>query len=209
MDAYRLVTLLGAPIVRGWGRLRVTGLDQLPPTGPVLIVANHDSYWDPVAVAVAAAPRRRRIRAMAKDSLWQRQPLAWAMREMGHIPVSRGSGDVAALEAAVAALRQGDCLGMFPEGTRSMGRALRARSGLGRIARAVPEATIVCVRITGTTDVVRFPRRPRIGVEFFRPAGGQPQPEENPARLGKRLLAEIRAGAPPIAAGRKPLPADS
>jgi 1-acyl-sn-glycerol-3-phosphate acyltransferase len=60
------------------------------------------------------------------------------------------------------------------------------------------------VRVTGTTDIVRFPRRPRIGVHFFRPESGQPQPDENPARLGKRLLAEIREGAPPVAAGRKP-----
>jgi 1-acyl-sn-glycerol-3-phosphate acyltransferase len=203
MDAYRLVTVLGAPVVRGWGRLRVTGLEELPETGPVVLVANHDSYWDPVALAVAAAPRRQPIRALAKDSLWRVPLLGRAMTQMGHIPVSRGAGDVAALEAAVAVLRRGDCLGIFPEGTRSLGRVLRARSGLGRISRAVPEATVVCARVTGTTDVVRFPRRPRITVEFFRPAAGQPQPGENAARLGKRLLAEIRNGAPPTVPGRR------
>ena len=203
MDAYRLVTLLGGPVVRWWGRLRVSGLEHLPQTGPVLLVANHDSYWDPVAIAVAAAPRRAPIRALAKDSLWRAPLLGRAMVQMRHIPVARGAGDLAALEAAIAALRQGDCLGIFPEGTRSEGRVLRARSGLGRIAQAVPEATVVCARVIGTTDVVRFPHRPRIAVEFFRPASGQPQPGENAARLGKRLLAEIREGAPPAVAGRR------
>ncbi len=91
---------------------------------------------------------------------------------MGHIPVERGASNADAMATAIAALRKGACIGIFPEGTRSLGRELRARSGVGRLAEAVPEAIIVGVRTNGTVDVVRLPKRPRITVEFYRPAGG-------------------------------------
>jgi hypothetical protein len=85
----------------------------------------------------------------------------------------------------------------LPEGTRSLGRALRARSGVGYLARAVPEATIVGVACNGTVAIPRFPRaRPRVRVEFFafdRPAIA---PEESPQQYSTRLLAQIRQRAP-------------
>jgi 1-acyl-sn-glycerol-3-phosphate acyltransferase len=92
---------------------------------------------------------------------------------------------------------------MFPEGSTSKGRTLRARSGLGRLAAAVPEAQLVLVTVEGTVDVVRFPTRPHIRVRFFAPAGGQPRPDETPAQLGARVLAELRGLAPIAACGRR------
>jgi hypothetical protein len=59
------------------------------------------------------------------------------------------------------------------------------------------------VGITGSTDFSRFPTRPRVGVRFFCPAGGQAREGEQPGDLSARLLAEIRAEIPPIAAGRR------
>src|SRR6476661_2833928 len=190
-----------SPIVRRWGRLQVSGLDHLPAEGPVLLAGNHDSYWDPVAVGLAAV-RRRQIQALAKNTLWK-PGLGPILDGMGQIPIHRGAGDAHAMDRAIEALRAGACIGIFPEGTRSKGRELRARSGLGRLAEAVPEAEIVCVAITGTTDIPRFPKRPRVTVEFFRPAGGGLQPGEDLAGLGQRLLDELRAKAPRVAAGRR------
>jgi 1-acyl-sn-glycerol-3-phosphate acyltransferase len=199
---YRGVMAVSWPIVRVWGRLEVSGLDALPAVGPVLIAANHDSYWDPIAAGVAAVGVRQ-IRALAKSSLWDAKGLGPILDGMGQIPVRRGESDAAALERAIAALRAGACIGVFPEGTRSRGRTLRARSGLGRLAAAVPEATIVCCTLEGTTDVPRFPVRPRLRVSFFRPAGGGLQPGETPGELTARLLAEIRGRAPVVACGRR------
>jgi 1-acyl-sn-glycerol-3-phosphate acyltransferase len=116
----------------------------------------------------------------------------------------RGTKDTDALERAMTELREGSCVGIFPEGTRSLGRKLRARSGVGRMAAAVPEATIVCAAVTGTTDIPRFPKRPRLKVTFFAPSGGQMQPGEDPTDLAVRVTAELRAIAPISAAGRKP-----
>jgi 1-acyl-sn-glycerol-3-phosphate acyltransferase len=199
---YRFVMAACSPIVRRWGRLRVSGLEHLPADGPVLLAGNHDSYWDPVAVGIAARPRRQ-IQALAKASLWK-PGLGRILDGMGQIPIERGSGDSGALDRAVAELRAGACIGIFPEGTRSLGRELRPRSGFGRLAAAAPEARVVCVAVTGTTDIARFPRRPRVAVRFFAPAEGGPRPGEDAAALAARLLAEIRAQAPRVPAGRRP-----
>lgn len=199
--AYRVVTAIGAPIMNRWSRLSVTGLDCLPPTGPVLIVGDHDSYWDPIAIAVAAR-KVRPIRALAKSSLWGNPVVSAFMNGMGHIPVERGVSNAEAMDTAIAELRSGACIGIFPEGTRSLGRPLRARSGVGRLAEAVPEAVAVCVRTTGAVDVVRVPKRPSVTVEFFLPSGGQLQPGESAAQFSQRLLDEIRAEAPYEVPGR-------
>ncbi|MFN2517568.1 MAG: lysophospholipid acyltransferase family protein, partial [Jatrophihabitantaceae bacterium] len=161
---YRAVVALCTPVLRAWGRLRVSGLEHFPANGPTLLIANHDSYWDPIAIAVAAR-HQRQVRALAKSTIWKVRPIGWLMDGMGHIPIERGTGDAGAIQAAVRELGAGACVGIFPEGTRSLGRDLRARSGAGRLALAVPEATIVCARVTGSTDIVRLPKRPAVSVE--------------------------------------------
>jgi 1-acyl-sn-glycerol-3-phosphate acyltransferase len=198
---YRFAMAVCSPIVRWWGRLEASGLEQLPESGPVLLAGNHDSYWDPVAVGIAGL-RRRQIRALAKSSMWKVHGLGRVLDGMGQIPIDRGAGDVHALDRAIQELRQGACIGVFPEGTRSLGRELRARSGFGRLAAAVPEAQVVCCTVTGTTDITSFPKRPRIRVRFFTPAGGGLVDGETPGELSVRLLAEIRAHAPIVSAKR-------
>lgn len=190
-----------APWAAWWGRMEVEGLEALPRSGPVLVVGNHDSNMDPVAVGVAAR-RHRQIRALAKSSLWDSRPLGGILNGMRQVPIERGKGDRGALDRAVEALRDGACIGIFPEGTRSKGRELRPRSGVGHLAAAVPETAIVCVAITGTIDYARFPRRPGAAVRFFRPTLGDYRPSEDPSGFSARLLAEIRAHAPIVSCGR-------
>jgi 1-acyl-sn-glycerol-3-phosphate acyltransferase len=191
------------PGVVWWGRLQVTGLELLPLEGPLLLVGDHDSYWDTVAAAIAAAPRRQ-IRALAKSSLWKNKLLGAVLTGMGQIPIERGSGDSRALDRAIEELRGGACIGIYPEGTRSLGRALRARSGVGYLAQAVPEATIIGGACTGTVAIPRFPRaRPHVRVEFFQFDRPAIAPEESPQQYGTRLLAQIRQRAPIEVAGRK------
>lgn len=198
---YWIVMQVGSAIMR-WSRMRVTGVECLPREGPVLLVADHDSYWDPIAIAVAAR-HVRQIRALAKSTLWKNKFVGWLMTKMGQIPVERGASNVQAMQTAVEELRKGACIGIFPEGTRSLGRELRARTGVGRLAEAVPEAEVVCVRTNGSVDVVRLPKRPSITVEFYRPAGGRMQPDESARQFADRLLAELRAGAPRELPGRR------
>jgi 1-acyl-sn-glycerol-3-phosphate acyltransferase len=198
---YRVVVRIGGAIMR-WSRLQVSGLECLPATGPVLLVADHDSYWDPIAIAVAAREVRQ-IRALAKSTLWKVKVVGALMTKMGHIPVERGASNVGAMKTAIEELRNGVCIGIFPEGTRSLGRELRAKTGVGRLAEAVPEAKVVCVRTNGSVDVVRLPKRPSVTVQFYLPAGGGMQPDETAHGFSDRLLAELREGAPREIPGRK------
>lgn len=199
---YRVALGISMPIVRRWGRLTVEGLEHVPAEGPLLIVGNHDSYWDPVVIGIAAI-KRRQIRALSKSTLWKVKGLNKVLDGMGQIPIVRGTGDADALDRAIAELRGGSCIGIFPEGTRSLGRTLRPRSGLGRLAAAVPEASIVPVAVTGTTDIPRFPTRPRLQVRFLAPDGGM-RPGESPADLAVRIVEELRTIAPVTTAGRRP-----
>lgn len=198
---YRLAMNVNKPVA-WWGRMQVEGLETLPDSGPLLIVGNHDSHWDPVMVGVAALERRQ-IRALAKSELWDVRGLGPILNGMGQIPIQRGKSDKDALAKAIEALRAGVCIGVFPEGTRSRGKVLRARSGVGRLALEVPEAHVSLVAIEGTSDLTGFPRRPRISIRFFDPVGGQPRPDEDPSELSARLLAEIRELVPPSLSYRK------
>jgi 1-acyl-sn-glycerol-3-phosphate acyltransferase len=197
--AYRAVMTASAPVVKTWGRLQVSGLEALPEEGPVLLAANHDSYWDPIAIGMAARPKRQ-IKALAKASMWKLPLVSSVLDGMGQIPIDRGKGDAGALSRAIEELRAGACIGVFPEGTRSLGRELRARSGFGRLAEAVPEAEIVCCTAVGTSGIAAFPKRPSIAVRFFRPEAGGRLPGETAAELPVRLLEEIRREAPIVSA---------
>jgi 1-acyl-sn-glycerol-3-phosphate acyltransferase len=198
---YRIAMAVNLPVAV-WGRLEATGVETLPAGGPILLVGNHDSHWDPVMIGFAAR-KRRMIRALAKSQLWDVKGLAPVLNGMGQIPIVRGAGDAQALANAIEALRGGSCVGVFPEGTRSKGREMRARSGVGRLALEVPEAHVSCVAVSGTADLTGFPRRPKIKVRFFDPVGGQPRPDEDPGELSARLLAEIRTISPPVLPYRK------
>jgi 1-acyl-sn-glycerol-3-phosphate acyltransferase len=197
---YTSVMLVATPVVRWWGRLQVVGQDLLPAKGPTILMANHDSAWDPVVVGVAV--QHRQIRALAKASLWKTKPMAWVLDHMGQIPIDRGRSDTAALTAAIDHLQRGQCIGIFPEGTVSRGRQLRFLSGAGRLALAVPGTRLLGVRVTGAVDIVRFPHRPSIRVEFFEPETGQPTRDESAIALTRRVMTEVRAQAPPALPGR-------
>jgi 1-acyl-sn-glycerol-3-phosphate acyltransferase len=197
---YATVMAIATPIVRWWGRLEVSGLDLLQTGDPTVLLANHDTAWDPVVIGVAG--RGRQIRALAKSSLWKNKLVARVLDGMGQIPIERGRGDTAALAAAISHLQDGDCIGVFPEGTISRGQSMRFLSGAGRLALAVPGTRVLGVRVTGAVDIVRFPRRPAIRVEFFEPAGGQPGPGESAIALTRRVMTEVRAAAPVALPGR-------
>jgi hypothetical protein len=87
-----------------------------------------------------------------------------------------------------------------------VGLAVRPRRRLRFLARASlwRSVTVALCAVRGTTEYARFPRRPRVGIEFFAPEGGDPRPEDTPAEVATRLLAEIRARVPPTPAGRRP-----
>lgn len=188
--------------VAWWGRLRVEGLECVPAAGPLLVVPNHDSQCDPILVGLAIKPRRR-VRFLARANLWHIPGLGAALNALQQLPVTRGIRDSAALDRAVEALSAGDAVVIFPEGGLSWGEPVRARSGVGVLAGRCPEALVVLCAVEGTTDYVRWPRRPRVVVRFMLPASGQPRPGEDPTAMAARLLKDLRDRVPPTPAGRR------
>jgi 1-acyl-sn-glycerol-3-phosphate acyltransferase len=197
---YRLAGILLAPLGR-WGRVGVEGLELVPATGPVLLVATHDSQMDPLLIAFVLRAVRP-VHFLARSNLWRIPGLGPVLNALGQIPIQRGAGDHAAISRAVAVLHAGGAVCVFPEGQLSQGQELRPRTGVVRLWSACPDARVLSCAITGATDYVRFPRRPRAAIRFLEPSGGQPTASENPRALAGRLLADARLFAPPIPAGR-------
>ena len=124
----------------------VTGRENIPKTGGVIFSSNHLSYLDPVLWIIVI---RRRIRFMAKQELFKNPLLGWFLRRMDVFGVERGSGDMAAVKTAIRVVRNGEILGLYPEGTRSKdGKPGRAKTGVALIAKAakcdVVPAAVIC-----------------------------------------------------------------
>lgn len=123
-------------------RLKCSGREYLPRTGPFLLCSNHISWFDPPIVG-SWVPRQ--VYFFAKAELFSVPVLGWAIRQTNAIPVKRGTIDRAGLDAAVEILRQGYGLTVFPEGTRSKdGTPLPVKPGIGLLARRYPVPLVPC-----------------------------------------------------------------
>jgi 1-acyl-sn-glycerol-3-phosphate acyltransferase len=99
-------------------KFTIQGADNIPGTGGAVLASNHLSYFDFAYLGLAAEPAGRRIRFMAKDEVFRNPVSGFLMRGMRHIPVDRAAG-AASYRAAVAALKSGEVVGVFPEATTS------------------------------------------------------------------------------------------
>ena len=153
-------------------RLRLYGRENVPETGPIIYVCNHQSHFDPPLVGVLVADRPSAF--LARASLFRFTPFGWLIRTLNAIPLHRGQGSGGALRAAVAELEAGRCVLLFPEGTRTPDGAIhRFKGGFTFLARRTG-ATVVPVAVEGARDVWprqrRFPRlRGRIALKAGRP----------------------------------------
>jgi len=130
-------------------RIRLTGAENVPRSGGVLLVYNHVSYLDFIYGGLAANPSGRLVRFMAKREIFAHPVGGPVMRSMHHIEVDRGSG-VASYRRAVEYLRAGEAVGIFPEATISRAMELKEfKSGAVRIA-ADAGVPIVPVILWGT-----------------------------------------------------------
>jgi 1-acyl-sn-glycerol-3-phosphate acyltransferase len=98
-------------------RLRVLHGDRVPRTGGVLVIANHQSHFDPPAVGVAL--RIRHIVPIARQGLFKSRVLGWVIARLNAIPVNEKEGDTVAIRKAVRELAEGRCILIFPEGART------------------------------------------------------------------------------------------
>ncbi|MBK1786264.1 1-acyl-sn-glycerol-3-phosphate acyltransferase [Prauserella sp. ASG 168] len=208
-----------APFLALGTRYRVTGAHHIPREGGVLVASNHLSYADPVMITAACLMGGRVPRFFAKSGLWKVPVVRNVMTSGRHIAVNRGKAS--ALESfrdTVSAVREGDCVVVFPEGTfsdRDDEWPMKAKTGLARVALTTG-APVVPLACWGSHHVLpvgaRLPRVfPRRRVELLAgpPVDLSDLVSERPTATQQReatqrimaavtsLLAEVRGEDPP------------
>jgi 1-acyl-sn-glycerol-3-phosphate acyltransferase len=174
-------------------RPTVTGRENVPLTGPVILASNHLSFIDSIAIPLVAP---RKVGYLAKAEYWQGSGFTgWLQRALftalGALPVERGTHRAAqaALDTALGVLQTGGAFGIYPEGTRSRdGRLHRGKTGVAWLALTA-DCPVVPVAVRGTDQVqpigASWPRPHRVAITFGQPLTfpeQRGQAGRNPAR---------------------------
>jgi 1-acyl-sn-glycerol-3-phosphate acyltransferase len=147
------------PIFLVYFRMERIGREHLPRAGPLLLASNHRSFLDPFVIGMLV---RRPVYYFAKRELFEKRWQAWVLNALGAFPVDRGAGDREAMATAREILARGDCVVVFPEGTRVRPGPLGSpHRGIGRLALE-SGAPVAPIAVIGTEDVRKGWRiRPR------------------------------------------------
>ena len=195
---YRLVIVLAKPLLRLLTRRRWRGDEHLPSEGGVIVAANHVSEIDPFAVGEFLLDNGRPPRFLAKAELFRKAPVKWVLIGAEQIPVSRNSVDASlALEPAVEALRRGECVLIYPEGSATRDPRMwpmKARTGVARLA-LLSGVPVIPVAQWGPEQLLPYKaRRPRLRPRpTFQVLAGPPV--DLSAFAGKPLTAELLRAA--------------
>lgn len=162
-----------------YARCRITGLENVPPNGPCLVLSTHASHLDPPLVG---SVMRRELHSMGRDDLFRIPVISYLIRRLNAHPIRRGTIDREAIKRGVDLLKEGHALLIFPEGTRSPdGKVGKALGGFGMILEGFPDAPCVPLLLVDTSRALGK------GMMFPRPV-----PVE--ARFGKPFLIEPKGG---------------
>jgi len=134
----RFAVALVLPVLTVWTKRTWTGMENIPATGGVIVVPNHESHFDPLVVAHYIYGAHRWPRFLGKASLWKVPVLGFLLRKVQQIPVERGSVEaVKSLDALVEALDKDGVVVIYPEGTTTRHPDLwpmRGKTGAARLA---------------------------------------------------------------------------
>ena len=157
---FPVCTFVQRMTLRMFADYKVLGQENVPPMGPLIIVANHQSNFDP-SVLGASIPRRMWF--LAKEGMFWGPVAKWFLRSYGAFPVNREGPDIRAYRWVFDKLKHGQAMVIYPEGTRSNGALQQAKSGVVRLA-LTSKAPLLPVGVTGTE---------RLGTVFrvFNPTG--------------------------------------
>ncbi|MBL8858277.1 MAG: 1-acyl-sn-glycerol-3-phosphate acyltransferase [Planctomycetes bacterium] len=171
-----------------WHRMRVEGLEHLPREGGLVLACNHQSFSD-ILLLGGFVPRH--VAFVARDTLANWKWLGYTMRQCGAVLVKRGSSDRKALRAMAEHLELGDCVIIFPEGTRTRDGKLGELKGGALLAARMAQVPIVPVGIRGAYEAwprgryIPFPKK--IALRFGAPIDSSREDAQ------EQLVASMRA----------------
>lgn len=183
VEPQRVLQMLARPELFPWVRFDIAGTDRIPLTGPAIIVGNHRSYFDPLAIGMAMARCGRPVRFLGKKEVFDAPVVGQITAALGGIRVERGSGSDEPLAAAAEALAAGEVVALMPQGTIPRGHAffdpeLKGRWGAAKLATQT-RAPVIPMGLWGTEKV--WPRNART---------------PNVLAIGHPPTVRIRVGAP-------------
>lgn len=208
MEPQKLLLHLVRPELLPWVKVDIDGVEHIPEAGPAILVANHRSYFDPLALGMAFARRGRPVRFLGKREVFDAPIVGPVVRAMGGIRVDRESGAEESLLEAAKALAAGELVAILPQGTIPRGPAffapeLEGRWGAARLA-ALAKVPVVPFGVWGTEKVwPRSDRVPRVWNVLSPPKvtvrGGSPVElkHKSPKADTRRIMEAISALLPP------------
>lgn len=168
MNSYGVAKSLLIPLLHTLWRMRVSGTENVPSSGPLIVACNHVSYLDPPALGTACP---RQLRYMAKAELFAIPVLGPLIASFGAYPVDRRGSAAAAIRRSVEVLRKGGAIGIFPEGTRNLSGRIEAHRGVALLA-SLGNAPVVPACVTGSRNALRLaPIKVAFGKPLVLPAG--------------------------------------
>lgn len=192
-------------LCRAYFGLELSGLHNIPTSGPLIITPNHQTYADPALVTI---PVRRRVYYMAWNRLFEIPVFSWMIRRLRAFPVRIDSADPSSMREAVRLLTAGHVLMIFPEGERTRsGRVERFKLGAFRLA-ATLGVPVLPVTIAGGHEAWppgrMLPRRGRIAITYHPTLKPDPalEPRKAAAALAQRartIIADSLGEAAPAA----------
>jgi putative phosphoserine phosphatase/1-acylglycerol-3-phosphate O-acyltransferase len=164
VEPQKAVLALTHPALLPFVRFDIDGVGHIPDDGPAIVVGNHRSYFDPIALGMALAKKGRPVRFLGKKEVFDAPIVGQLARAMGGIRVVRGTGSDEPLAEAAAALEMGEIVALMPQGTIPRGPAffdpvLKGRWGAARLV-AMTGAPVIPVGLWGTEQV--WPRSERL-----------------------------------------------
>jgi putative phosphoserine phosphatase/1-acylglycerol-3-phosphate O-acyltransferase len=217
IEPQKAALALVRPELIPYARFDISGVEHLPEEGPAIVVGNHRSYFDPMAMAVVLAKRGRPVRFLGKKEVFDAPVIGQVARAMGGIRVERGTGSDEPLAEAAAALMAGEVVALMPEGTIPRGKAffnttLKGRWGAAKLA-AMTGAPVIPVGLWGTEEVwprserlpnvlaLRHP--PTVRISVGEPVKGLTGADGDTDADTKRIMKAITAQLPPEARKKK------
>ena len=157
MELQRLLFLASPPLLTPYARFDIAGTENIPRTGPAILVGNHRSYFDIPAMIQMMRPTGRTGRILAKKELFDVPVVGALATALGGIAVDRGNGGTESFEQAVVSLEGGEMVCILPQGTIPRGRkfydpVLKGRTGAARLA-AITGAPVIPFGIWGSEHV--------------------------------------------------------